>query len=70
MAKKATTSDRCKCGQPLGKRKLKCALCHIKSHPASSQCPTCFEWYYSHGGQSYAKDVKHHATRACKKQAA
>lgn len=59
---------KCKCGRPLtGRRKVQCEQCYMKSHPASSQCPFCFEWFFSHGGQAHAKAIKFHAVGTCRR---
>ena len=59
---------RCACGQILqGRQKVQCAACYIKRHPSSSQCPFCFQWFWSHRGHGDLKTVRHHATAACKK---
>ena len=64
-------SAKCKCGKLLtGRQKVQCSDCYIKSHPASSQCAYCFQWYWSHGGQSYLREIKLHAAGGCRKREA
>lgn len=61
-------TKRCPCGQILqGRQKVRCSQCYLKLHPGSSKCPHCFQWYMSHGGNSYGSIVKLHATAKCKK---
>lgn len=60
---------RCPCGVILtGKQKVRCAQCAIKENPGSSQCPYCFRWFISHGGNSYSREREHHARAACRKE--
>lgn len=60
----------CACGTPFeGRQKVRCSQCALRENPGSSQCATCFRWYMTHGGNSYAKEREFHAKGACKKAA-
>lgn len=49
MIEKATE---CACGEPLvGRQSTRCSTCTIKESPASSQCPFCLDWYYTHSSR-------------------
>lgn len=57
----------CACGEPLiGRQKLRCTTCTIKDSPASSQCPFCLDWYYTHSGkQGSLSTMELHAKKRC-----
>ena len=61
----------CECGALLGPRQRKCDTCRLIDHPASSQCPFCLKWYWTHRGLGAdAPGMKYHAQARCIKQSA
>lgn len=66
MARTATAKKDCECGAPLQDRKQKCKTCRLSNHPASSQCPFCLEWYWTHRGLGEDKqEMYYHASGRC-----
>jgi hypothetical protein len=66
----APTPRFCECGAPLGPRQHKCDTCLLTNHPAASQCPFCFKWYWTHRGMGLdLSEIRYHAQARCIKQA-
>lgn len=65
MKLKAKTRE-CSCGAPLEPRRMKCDTCLMENHPASSQCPYCFAWYWTHRGMGIDEPkMRLHASGRC-----
>ena len=59
----------CECGALLAPRRHKCDTCLLINHPASSQCPFCLKWYWTHRGmRADQPEMRYHAQARCIKQ--
>jgi hypothetical protein len=59
----------CDCGDRLEGHQQKCSACRMRAHPASSQCPFCLKWYWTHRGMGADQpQMRHHAQAQCIKQ--
>jgi hypothetical protein len=64
-----TTARWCECGALLGRYQRKCDTCLLVDHRASSQCPFCSQWYWTHRGLGIDQsEMKYHAQARCIKR--
>jgi hypothetical protein len=64
-----TTPRWCECGALLGRYQHKCETCLLVDHRASSQCPFCSQWYWTHRGLGIDQsEMKYHAQARCIKR--